>query len=157
MAGLDIGARQQVPVIDRTGGPTFGETLTRAINEVSDAQDASADLAGMFMRGENVELPQVMAASEEAGHLARDARRGPQQGDRGVPDADQHPELRGRREAGSARGGTWDTGRDAPRSIRAHPAPVPPSRFPSFPLPALRRKKAPCPARQKLPDGNFGR
>ena len=67
LTGLDIGARQQVPVIDRAGGPTFGETLTRAINEVSDAQDASAELAGKFMRGENVELHQVMAASEEAG------------------------------------------------------------------------------------------
>ena len=66
LSGLDTGARQ-VPVIGRPGGPTFGETLTRAINEVSDAQDASAELAGKFMRGENVELHQVMAASEEAG------------------------------------------------------------------------------------------
>ena len=50
-----------------SGGPTFGDTLTKAINQVSDAQDTSADLAQRFMRGENVELHQVMAAGEEAG------------------------------------------------------------------------------------------
>ncbi|MEO6446593.1 MAG: flagellar hook-basal body complex protein FliE [Gemmatimonadaceae bacterium] len=48
-------------------GPSFGDTLTKAINQVSDAQDNSADMVQKFMRGEPVELHQVMAASEEAG------------------------------------------------------------------------------------------
>ena len=49
------------------GGPSFGDMLTRAINQVSDAQDRSADLVQQFLRGEPVELHQVMAAGEEAG------------------------------------------------------------------------------------------
>lgn len=49
------------------GGPSFGDTLTTAINKVSDAQDHSADMVQKFMRGEPVELHQVMAAGEEAG------------------------------------------------------------------------------------------
>ncbi|MCC6928899.1 MAG: flagellar hook-basal body complex protein FliE [Gemmatimonadaceae bacterium] len=49
------------------GGPSFGDTLTTAINQVSDAQDRSAELTQKFIRGENVELHQVMAAGEEAG------------------------------------------------------------------------------------------
>ena len=48
------------------GGPSFGDTLTKAINQVSDAQDRSAELTQKFIRGENVELHQVMAAGEEA-------------------------------------------------------------------------------------------
>lgn len=62
----DTGARQ-VPVIRQPEGPSFGETLTKAINEVSAAQDTSADYTQKFLRGEPVELHQVMAASEEAG------------------------------------------------------------------------------------------
>lgn len=46
---------------------SFGDTLTRALNEVSDARDYSSDLTKRFAAGENVELHQVMAASEEAG------------------------------------------------------------------------------------------
>lgn len=46
---------------------SFGDTLTRALNEVSDARDRSSDLTTRFANGENVELHQVMAASEEAG------------------------------------------------------------------------------------------
>ena len=49
------------------GGPSFGDTLTKAINQFSDAQDRSAELTQKFIRGENVELHQVMAAGEEAG------------------------------------------------------------------------------------------
>lgn len=49
------------------GGPSFGDTLTRAINQVSDAQDTAAELSRKFLRGEPVELHQVMAAGEEAG------------------------------------------------------------------------------------------
>ena len=55
------------PVAVGTGDNSFGSTLTRVLNEVSDAKEASADLTQRFARGENVELHQVMAASEEAG------------------------------------------------------------------------------------------
>lgn len=64
-SGRDTGAKQ-VPVLDG-GGNAFGDTLTRAINEVSDARDKSEDLQQRFAAGENVELHQVMAATEEAG------------------------------------------------------------------------------------------
>lgn len=46
---------------------SFGDTLTKALNEVSDTRDRSSDLTKRFANGENVELHQVMAASEEAG------------------------------------------------------------------------------------------
>ena len=48
-------------------GPSFGETLKRAIGEVSAAQENSAAHVNAFLRGEDVELHQVMAAAEEAG------------------------------------------------------------------------------------------
>ncbi|BAH37374.1 MAG TPA: flagellar hook-basal body complex protein FliE [Gemmatimonas aurantiaca] len=66
--GQDRGLTTQVPVGDvGTGENSFGNTLTRAINEVSDARDRSGDLTKRFAAGENVELHEVMAASEEAG------------------------------------------------------------------------------------------
>ena len=65
LIGRDTGA-SQVPVIAEGDG-SFGNTLTRVINEVSDARDKSGDLTQRFAAGENVELHQVMAASEEAG------------------------------------------------------------------------------------------
>ena len=55
-----------MPVIAE-GENSFGSTLTRALNEVSDARDASSELTQRFAAGENVELHQVMAATEEAG------------------------------------------------------------------------------------------
>jgi len=63
--GRDSGAIK-VPVLAE-GENSFGDTLTRAINEVSDARDKSGDLTKRFAAGEDVELHQVMAASEEAG------------------------------------------------------------------------------------------
>ena len=53
---------QQAP----TDGPSFGDTLKRAIGEVSSAQDTAQDYVQRFVRGEPVELHQVMAAAEEA-------------------------------------------------------------------------------------------
>ena len=47
--------------------PSFGDTLTRALNEVSGAQDSAQDAVQRFARGEPIELHQVMAAQEEAG------------------------------------------------------------------------------------------
>jgi flagellar hook-basal body complex protein FliE len=49
------------------GGTSFGETLRQAIGRVSEAQENSAEQVGAFLRGEHVELHQVMAAAEEAG------------------------------------------------------------------------------------------
>jgi len=62
------GAGIQVPVVGpgSTEGPSFGDTLKRFVGDVSAQQDAAADLQGRFVRGENVEIHQVMAATEEA-------------------------------------------------------------------------------------------
>ena len=48
-------------------GASFGDTLKRALGEVSATQDAAQDQMGAFLRGEPVELHQVMASAEEAG------------------------------------------------------------------------------------------
>ena len=66
--GLDIAGeggfgRIKMPTPE---GPSFGETLKRAIGEVSASQDTAQDYIGRFTRGEPVELHQVMAAAEEA-------------------------------------------------------------------------------------------
>jgi flagellar hook-basal body complex protein FliE len=55
-----------VPVLPE-GQSSFGDTLTKALNEVSDAGQTAADLTRRFAAGENVEMHQVMAAGEEAG------------------------------------------------------------------------------------------
>ena len=68
VGGLDTGT-QAVPAIrggDDAGGASFEDTLKRFVNDVSAQKDAAADLQGKFLRGENVELHQVMAAGEEA-------------------------------------------------------------------------------------------
>jgi flagellar hook-basal body complex protein FliE len=66
LPGQDTGRSTQLPVTGE-GNPSFAETLTKAINEVSDTRDRAGDLAQRFASGEQVELHQVMAASEEAG------------------------------------------------------------------------------------------
>jgi flagellar hook-basal body complex protein FliE len=53
--------------IGKGDGPSFGDTLKRALGEVSSAQDNATDHMQRFVRGEPVELHQVMAAAEEAG------------------------------------------------------------------------------------------
>lgn len=47
-------------------GPSFADSLKRALNEVSTSQETSQDYIQRFVRGEPVELHQVMAAAEEA-------------------------------------------------------------------------------------------
>lgn len=62
----DSGART-VPVLgDTSGGGSFADSLTRAINGVSDSQATATETLQAFLRGDNVELHQVMAATEEA-------------------------------------------------------------------------------------------
>ena len=54
-----------VPVLPE-GDESFGNTLTKFLNEASDAGANSADLTKRFTNGENVEMHQVMSAVEEA-------------------------------------------------------------------------------------------
>jgi flagellar hook-basal body complex protein FliE len=63
--GGDTG-RIQVPAGGANQGPSFGDTLKQFVGDVSAQQDAATDLQGRFLRGENVEVHQVMAATEEA-------------------------------------------------------------------------------------------
>lgn len=64
--GQDRGLTTKVPV-GSDDNNSFGDTLTRAINEISDSRDRADELTRRFAAGENVELHQVMAATEEAG------------------------------------------------------------------------------------------
>lgn len=68
LPGQGPDAPRAIPVVPQDGDtPGFGELLTKAINEVSAASEASSEVTQRFLRGENVELHQVMAASAEAG------------------------------------------------------------------------------------------
>lgn len=48
-------------------GPSFGDTISGFINQVSDAQERSGRLRDAFLNGEPVELHQVTSAAAEAG------------------------------------------------------------------------------------------
>lgn len=52
---------------DPVDGPSFADTLKRFVGEVSDSQGRAEDAIGGFLRGEEVELHEVMASAEEAG------------------------------------------------------------------------------------------
>jgi flagellar hook-basal body complex protein FliE len=67
LQGLGDGPRKLTIDIGKGDGPSFGDTLKRALGEVSSAQDNATDQMQRFLRGEPVELHQVMAAAEEAG------------------------------------------------------------------------------------------
>ena len=45
---------------------SFGDLFKKAIQDTSTLQDDAKDMIGAFLRGEPVELHQVVAASEEA-------------------------------------------------------------------------------------------
>jgi flagellar hook-basal body complex protein FliE len=47
-------------------GASFGDLFKKAINDTSGMQDNAQDMIAAYLRGEPVELHQVMAASEEA-------------------------------------------------------------------------------------------
>ncbi len=51
----------------KAGGASFGDTLKDALGEVSDVQQNAQDIVAAYLRGDQVELHQVMAATEEAG------------------------------------------------------------------------------------------
>lgn len=59
------GLRIQLPGSDE--GPSFADTLERALGDVSDLQETARDSISAFLRGDPVEIHEVMAATEEAG------------------------------------------------------------------------------------------
>lgn len=65
--GLDIAGEGAGRGIDGSSQTSFSETLKRALSDVSASQDGAQELQDRFVRGEPVELHQVMAATEEAG------------------------------------------------------------------------------------------
>ena len=67
LQGIGDGPRAITIDIGKGDGPSFGDTLKRALGEVSSAQDDATDQMQRFLRGEPVELHQVMAAAEESG------------------------------------------------------------------------------------------
>ncbi len=64
---LGLDGSRKIDFLRRPDADGFGDTLKRAIGEVSSAQDQASDLTARFVRGEQVDLHQVMAATEEAG------------------------------------------------------------------------------------------
>lgn len=65
--GRDLGIVPLSLPTAQPGQDSFGDTLTRVLNEVSDSRDRASDLAARFAAGEDVEVHQVTAATEEAG------------------------------------------------------------------------------------------
>ena len=69
-AAAALQSPQQLPDtkgISLGGGPSFADTLKQAIGDVSTLQDKAQDAIAAFVRGDAVELHEVMAATEEAG------------------------------------------------------------------------------------------
>ena len=67
LQGINDGPKSISIDIGKGDGPSFGDTLKKALGEVSSTQDNATDQMQRFMRGEPVELHQVMAAAGEAG------------------------------------------------------------------------------------------
>lgn len=57
----------RIPVGGPNGGASFAETLEKALGQVSDLQTNAQDAISAFLRGDAVEVHEVMAATEEAG------------------------------------------------------------------------------------------
>ncbi|MDB4917292.1 MAG: Flagellar hook-basal body complex protein fliE [Gemmatimonadetes bacterium] len=65
--GLDIaGERNRSHAVALPDGSSFADTLKEAIGGVQRSQDNASEYVQRYARGENVELHQVMAATEEA-------------------------------------------------------------------------------------------
>ncbi len=64
--GLD-GRRAVTLDAGASNGPSFADQLKNMLNEASATQDRATDYMQRFVRGEPVELHDVMAATEEAG------------------------------------------------------------------------------------------
>ncbi len=57
----------RLPVQGPGNGPSFSQTLEKALGQVSELQTEARDAISAFLRGEPVEIHEVMAATEEAG------------------------------------------------------------------------------------------
>ncbi len=57
----------RIPVAGGGSGPSFADTLEEALGEVSQLQAEAQDAIQAFLRGDPVEIHDVMAATEEAG------------------------------------------------------------------------------------------
>lgn len=57
----------RVPLEGAGKGPSFADTLEKALGQVSDLQAGAQDAVAAFLRGDPVEVHEVMAAAEEAG------------------------------------------------------------------------------------------
>jgi flagellar hook-basal body complex protein FliE len=62
---LDRAVERLTPA--ESSGPSFADTLSRVVGDTQRVQQDAEDIIAAFVRGEPVELHQVMAASEEAG------------------------------------------------------------------------------------------
>ncbi len=60
-------AAQSAPATQEQGASGFADVLEKALGSIEERQVNSTDLISAFLRGEDVELHQVMAAAEEAG------------------------------------------------------------------------------------------
>jgi flagellar hook-basal body complex protein FliE len=57
----------RIPLEGEGKGPSFASTLEKALGQVSELQADAKDAISAFLRGEPVEVHEVMAAAEEAG------------------------------------------------------------------------------------------
>ena len=62
-----VGAAGAPGSAETSGDLSFQDTLRQMIGEVSDLQEGSKNAIEAFVRGDPVEVHQVMAAAEEAG------------------------------------------------------------------------------------------
>jgi flagellar hook-basal body complex protein FliE len=53
--------------VGQSGSTSFADTLKNALGQASDLQDTAKDAIAAFLRGDPVEIHDVMAATEEAG------------------------------------------------------------------------------------------
>ena len=58
--------RPELAMPTERAGASFGDLFKKAVNDTSGLQDNSQNMISAYLRGEPVELHQVMAASEEA-------------------------------------------------------------------------------------------
>ena len=56
-----------IGIDDGANGPSFADTLKQALGGVVETQDRATNAIDAFVRGEAIELHEVMAAAEEAG------------------------------------------------------------------------------------------
>jgi flagellar hook-basal body complex protein FliE len=56
----------ELPRMQQPESASFADVFKKALNDASDLQAESQNLIGAFVRGEPVELHQVMAAAQEA-------------------------------------------------------------------------------------------